>query len=383
MQGTARTGEWKDSCIVAWSDHAADGTVDAGNPALFECEDARRWRRIARWAASLALSGAACVGMAAAANEVVRPVRQDAKTSQQTETRNADLSILDEVEKSCWTNIASKRVYFAHQHRGEELVLGLQDILASHPSIGLHVRAQSSFTAGEQLFAKPAFVHGPAGADGEPERKIDRFVAFLRSGEGTHVDLAVLDFSMNDFDRSTDPEKLFEHHQKAIETLERERPTLQVFAATVPLACPEQGVRERMRRMMGTTGNIANAVRGRFNDLIRAEFGNERTIDFAHAESERPDMTHCSVIVGGVRWPARCTESVVEHEKSTKLERNNNKREEGDAAKSKRTTAETSPRQGHETLTRAARQALAREMLVAFARTCEGTPATTSAVGTD
>jgi hypothetical protein len=408
MSGGSMSGETGPGTRLGTT-HGGGSDPDDGRDGV-ECEDARRWQRIARWAASVLLSSAACVGLAAASGEITRDPHQDSarekgpekrETAQKNEGKRdqneerttstemqADLSLLDEVDQACWAKLAAKRIYFAHQHRGDELVLGLHDVLASRPSIGWTVRAQSSFAAGEQLFGKPGFVHGPAGADGEPERKIDRFVAFLRSGEGTQVDLAVMDFSMHDFDRNTDPEKLIEYYQQAIETLHRERPSLQVFVATVPLACPEKGVRERMRRMMGTTGNVANAVRGRFNDLLRAEFGHERTIDFAHAESERPDMTHCSVIVGGVRWPARCVESVVDPAKAGKSDRDNKKSKNSGASgdESTRTTeqaSQSSSKQGNEALTRAARQALAREMMVAFARTCEAQPATTSAVGTD
>jgi hypothetical protein len=237
-----------------------------------------------------------------------------------------DLRSLDGVPTECWAEVRAQHVYFAHGPAGTELLKGLDTIMSERPTIawkvipygvanGTVIDATNDVPPAKEgerptstVFASPAIVEGPAGADGDPKAKIDRFVSRLRSKEGAQVEVAALLLSAQDIVRGTDVEALARHYFDAMKSLSGERPSLRVLHCTVPLEFPDSGMRAKLRKFAGRGSDHANALRGRFNDLLRAEYGRERIIDIAHAMSERADATHCTVRVGAVRWPALATE---------------------------------------------------------------------------
>jgi len=227
-----------------------------------------------------------------------------------------DIQPIDEIPDICWEEIRKQRVYFAHGPVGKELIAGLHTILDERPSIGLKIlpygEAPSKTQAGGAVspppFGTPAIVEGPIGADGDPMSKIDRFVAKLRSKEGQDVDVAVLLLSAEDFTRETNVESLHQHYVDSMRSLAGERPNLRIVHSTVPLSVPDRGMSARIKKFVGRGADQINAQRGRFNDLLRAEFGRKAIFDIAHAESESMDGRACSVRVGNVRWPAMTPE---------------------------------------------------------------------------
>lgn len=259
--------------------------------------------------------------------------RNDAEDSDESSTQASaqhvprhDISAIDEVPDACWAELRGKRVYFAHGPVGKELLVGLHTILDERPMIGWKVIAygevptkphtngnSASGTHAPPPFGTPAIVEGPTGADGDPMSKIDRFVAKLRSKEGQDIDVAVLLLSAEDFTRETNVESLHQHYVDTMRSLAGERPGLRVIHSTVPLSVPDQGMAARMKKFVGRGADQVNAQRGRFNDLLRAEFGREAIFDIAHAECERSDGKSCSVRVGSVRWPALSPEHANEH----------------------------------------------------------------------
>jgi hypothetical protein len=241
---------------------------------------------------------------------------EDATSDAKQRVPRHDISVLDEVPEACWQAVRSQRVYFAHGPVGKDLLIGLHAILDERPLIGWKIIAygeaptstQAGASAAPPPFGTPAIVEGPTGADGDPISKIDRFVAKLRSKEGQEINTAILLLSAEDFTRETNVESLHAHYVQAIRSLKSERNGLRIVHSTIPLAVPDHGVAGRMKKMVGRGADHVNAQRGRFNDLLRAEFGREAIFDIAHAESERSDGKACSVHVGSVRWPALAPE---------------------------------------------------------------------------
>jgi len=264
-----------------------------------------------------------------------------------------DLTELDEVSETCWTELRGKRLYFAHQSVGSNILKGVTEILKQRPSIGLqlatyrpettektraeHSKDGKNSTSGDAEkkvakekssdhastdtehaepdaktrkppFESPALVHGPAGPNGNPKQKIDDFVSMLRSSNGEKIDIAMLKFCYADVDRSTDVEQLFEQYVAGIDTIRKERPTTRILHCTIPLKAPETGAKAQVKKLVGASGNTANAQRGRYNELLRAKYGRESIFDVAHVESERPDGSICTVTVGRVKWPAMAAE---------------------------------------------------------------------------
>ena len=235
-----------------------------------------------------------------------------------------DLTELDEVSETCWTELRGKRLYFAHQSVGSNILKGVTEILKQRPSIGLqlatyrpettektraeHSKDGKNSTSGDAEkkvakdkssdhastdtehaepdaktrkppFESPALVHGPAGPNGNPKQKIDDFVSMLRSSNGEKIDI-----------------------------IRKERPTTRILHCTIPLKAPETGAKAQVKKLVGASGNTANAQRGRYNELLRAKYGRESIFDVAHVESERPDGSNCTVTVGRVKWPAMAAE---------------------------------------------------------------------------
>jgi DNA-binding NarL/FixJ family response regulator len=246
--------------------------------------------------------------------------KQEAEHAQaETAHADVDLAALDRIGETCWADLRGKRVYFAHEELGGEIVKGVETVLARKAEIGLQVL---SFRAQEReahrreqrgareagAFDRPGVFHATIGHDGEPEDKIDAFEEFLLSTEGEKVDVAILKLSCADIGRSTDVAKVLDRYAGAVESVRKARPALEVIHCTAPLREADHGAKAAMKKMVGMGTDAANANRGRYNDLLRKRFDGEVVLDVAGAESRRLDGTAETVTVKGERWPALAAE---------------------------------------------------------------------------
>jgi len=265
-------------------------------------------RRAATAAAFAVLfGGALAVGAA-----IEPPTTRQAATPPAVKADEIDLAPVDAIDESCWSTLRTKRVYFAHQAVGSGIVLGLREIMRTHPAANLEIVAyaepDSSDGTTHTSFDAPAVVEGVAGRRGNPERKIDEFVRFLRSSEGAKVDIAMLKLCYGDIGRMTDTEELFSKYVKAVEELRTERPNIHIIHCTVPLKAEEHGAKARMKRWVGAGSASSNAARERFNDAIRTRFPAEQILDIAKAESHRPDGARTTVEHDDKAVPVLCDE---------------------------------------------------------------------------
>ena len=382
---------------------------------------------IASWSAALSLFAA--VSAAASAPPSTEPPPPEKAAAGDL----VDLTPLDAVGAPCWSEIGTRRIYFAHASVGRNILDGVEEILRERPSIGLAVHSwrasdgsdsesksdsarpngggpsdESQRAGGRRdgsrggqksgaqdrekdrekdrdreqdrdrehmpytdaarrsgqddgvdaggrriarAFRTPALVHGPAGANGSPDAKIDGFERMLRSREGDGVDLAVLKLCYADIGRGTDVDALFTRYTEAVERVRRERPEIRFVHCTVPLRAAGHGAKAAIKRLVGAGENAANARRGRFNELVRRRYAREEILDIADIESHAPDGTASTVEYDGVNWPCLADDYT----------------DDG----------------GH--LNRHGRLLVAREMLLALSRTCSATPipATTAAAGAE
>ncbi|MFM1821826.1 MAG: hypothetical protein RI967_92 [Planctomycetota bacterium] len=200
-----------------------------------------------------------------------------------------------------------------------------------------------------RAFRTPALVHGPAGANGSLDAKIDGFERMLRSREGDGVDLAILKLCYADIGRGTDVDALFTRYADAVERVKRERPEIRFIHCTVPLRAAGHGAKAAIKRLVGAGENAANARRGRFNELVRRRYAREEILDIADIESHAPDGTATTVEYDGVKWPCLADDYT----------------DDG----------------GH--LNRHGRLLVAREMLLALSRTCSASPIPTTTAGAE
>ncbi len=236
--------------------------------------------------------------------------------SQATILRAQDSSALDRVDGECWELLRGKRIYFAHQSVGSNILKGVSVLLKEHPDVGLRVRSlgksskeDSNAREGSgEPFAEAGLVQGPAGANGDASAKLRTFVEFLRSPSAANVDIALLKFCYADVNASTDVDALFREYKTAMELLKRERPTVRIVHCTVPLKCAETSAKARVKKVIGRGTESANVARGQFNNALRKAYDANTIFDVARAEATRADGGDATVTVQGVKWPALAAE---------------------------------------------------------------------------
>ncbi len=223
---------------------------------------------------------------------------------------------LDEIDRTPeerWKLLRERRIYFAHQSVGSNMMRGLAEILRARPSIGLATRRLSASKGQPTIDTSEAFetaglVHGPAGANGDPRAKFDAFERFVTGTGGDAIDIAFVKLCYADIDATTNVQTLIDRYVAMVERIKRARPTLRVLHVTVPLKAADQGAKGAVKRLVGNGTGPSNAVRGRYNDLLRARFPASQVIDIALAESRGLDGSPATSTVAGVAWPALCAE---------------------------------------------------------------------------
>lgn len=216
-----------------------------------------------------------------------------------------DTSPLEKIGDACWSELRTRRIYFAHQAIGSEMLTGMRELMRRKPAMNLEVVAyeEPDKTDGtvHSVFDAPGIVEATAGRRGNPEGKIEDFAKFLRSSDGAKVDVAVLKLCYGDIGRMTDAEALFNRYTKAIEEVRRERPNIHFIHCTVPLKAEEHGAKGRFKRLVGAGSDASNAARSRYNELVRQRYPEAQLFDIAAIQSRRPDGTNATVEVGGKR----------------------------------------------------------------------------------
>lgn len=191
-------------------------------------------------------------------------------------------AILAGITAAQWNALASKRVYFGHQSVGNNMLDGVRDVLAQHPSIALRI---ADAGAGEPATAAGLY-HGKVGRNGDPASKNAAFAAAVRS---LAPDVAILKYCYVDVSATTDPSALFAEYRRQMASLREERRGMLLVHATMPLTTVG-GAREwlasKVRRT--ATSRDVNAIRSTYNRLLRETFGGKEPIfDLARIESTR------------------------------------------------------------------------------------------------
>lgn len=183
--------------------------------------------------------------------------------------------------------ISSKRIYFAHQSVGQNIIEGLKDLANDHPGTGLKIVESSDPSA----LAGPAFVHSRVGKNTKPDTKMDGFAGFVTGGMGKAADIAFFKFCYVDITAGTDVSALFGQYKKTMDNLKRQFPDTVFVHVTAPLTVSEGKAKAFLKKLSGRqTGRDDNLKRNQFNALIKAEYaGKEPVFDLAKVEAQGPD----------------------------------------------------------------------------------------------
>lgn len=210
------------------------------------------------------------------------------------------VSASDEALRADLSTLATKRIYFAHQSVGANILEGVADLARS---AGVPVRIVQSPSAKEVPAA--ALGHFFVPENGAPLEKLANFEKALGSGAG--IDVALIKFCYVDIDANTDAAVLFAHYQATIATLRAQNPDTVFVHVTLPLTTVQTGPKALAKRLLGRApyGTIENVRREQYNALMRRAYaGREPLFDLARLESQAPDGTAVSVAWDGSTAPA-------------------------------------------------------------------------------
>lgn len=197
-----------------------------------------------------------------------------------------------------WQTLASRTIYFGHQSVGNNLVDGVQKILADHPEIPLRVVEAQALQRG----APPGLYHARIGQNGGPQSKLDAFTAIADSGLPA---VGMLKYCYVDVTATSNADSLFTAYRQRMEQLRQRHPGLVIVHMTMPLTLNESRKDWLKSKIRGrTTERDLNAIRFRYNELLRRTYaGKEPIFDLARLESTRVDGSR--VTSGGVESLAR------------------------------------------------------------------------------
>jgi len=196
--------------------------------------------------------------------------------------------------------VASKRIYFAHQSVGANILQGVTE-LSRRAGVPLRI------VQAPRASAVPAdsFGHFFVPENGAPLEKLANFETALGANSG--IDIALIKFCYVDIDATTDAAALFAHYQTTIAELRAANPHTVFVHVTLPLTTVQTGPKALAKRLLGRTpyGTIENVRREEYNALLRRAYaGREPLFDLARLESHAPDGTLVTVAWDGRSAPA-------------------------------------------------------------------------------
>ncbi len=177
---------------------------------------------------------------------------------------------------------SKRRVVFAHQSVGENILDGVKE-LAKKNGVSINI-IESRHAEGSE----PGIYHFKVGQNGDPAGKIGDYLNTLKSAPFGQADVALVKLCYVDFDRQSDAAAIAKNYISAINKLQASYPSTRFVAVTAPLTAIPGGPKAWVKKMIGRGPNdIAdNAKRKEFNDTLRREFDNSHLFDIAKLEAE-------------------------------------------------------------------------------------------------
>jgi hypothetical protein len=178
----------------------------------------------------------------------------------------------------------SVRLFFAHQSVGQNILNGIAELSA-------HRIEPTSLLALHPNEPLPGWVDMPVGQNGDPEGKIDAFVAAFEKHPTFRPELALLKFCFVDFQPTTDVDQLFHRYERALHELEARHPETIFGHVTVPLTVYPTDLKWRAFRLVGRRvwEDEANIKRSEFNRRLLSVFASDPIFDLSGVESLGPD----------------------------------------------------------------------------------------------
>lgn len=184
-------------------------------------------------------------------------------------------------ERTDWPAVSQKRVMFAHQSVGANILSGIRQIAARD-----RVQLTIQEWGGGDL--SPGINHFKVGRNGDPQSKLAAFRSALDSTGDTPPDVALLKLCYVDFNENTNATQLALDYVATLDDLAARYPRTAFVAVTAPLASLQSGPKAWIKKALGIPPGqyIENKKRGEFNAILRNRFGStNRLFDLAEIES--------------------------------------------------------------------------------------------------
>ena len=197
-------------------------------------------------------------------------------------SQEIDRTMLAPATKNEIAAAASKRVIFAHQSVGGNILDGASAVAAS-AGVPLNVvETRLSPSPGSGIY------HFQVGTNGDPLGKIKDYEVSLAQIPVASFDVAMVKLCYIDFNRGTDAAQIATAYVQTLENLQSRNPQTRFVAVTTPLTTIQTGPKSWVKRLLGKTpaGYIENAKREEFNAVLRQKFGTGRLFDVAKLESQ-------------------------------------------------------------------------------------------------
>ena len=139
-------------------------------------------------------------------------------------TKVTSLKKIGDISGERWDALSQKKIYFAHQSVGFNIIEGVEGLAKSNKKIGLSI-VETRDPGG---FAKPVFAHSTIGQNLNPQAKYEDFMSVMKSGLGETVDTAFLKLCYVDVRKDADVQALFQLHKQTYRQLGEMFPEVQL-----------------------------------------------------------------------------------------------------------------------------------------------------------
>jgi hypothetical protein len=217
-----------------------------------------------------------------------------------TDANKVTFPSIDDVPKEYWAKLAGKKIFFAHQSVGYNIIDGITEIINGRDDIKLEILE----TCESAAFDRPVLAHSQVGMNTKPFSKIQRFKEIMDSGVGSRVDIAFFKFCYVDIMRDSDPREIFDGYKAAMEELKGRYPETKFLHVTVPIRSVPKGIKGNLKQsvklLLGEPGFLEdNMMRRSYNELLKNAYAaTEPFFDLALTESVNTNAFRCYVSKG-------------------------------------------------------------------------------------
>lgn len=100
--------------------------------------------------------------------------------------KRGELQSMSKIAEPAWQKLSQKKIYFAHQSVGYNIIDGISKIIQSNRSIKLNIVK----TTDPAAFDQPIFAHSDVGKNDDTDSKIRAFGEYIQKGVGDKADIA-------------------------------------------------------------------------------------------------------------------------------------------------------------------------------------------------